>query len=50
VEESGKAVWQNGSYVAGKAGIGGGSENAEAITFDVGSGAYTFVLREGQLR
>ncbi len=50
VEEGGKVVWQNGSYVAGTAGITGGNENPDYVTFDVGAGTYTFVLRGGQSR
>jgi len=45
VEEGGKAVWRNGSYVPGAAGITGGSETAEYVTFDTGSGTYGFILR-----
>ncbi len=46
VEEGSKVVWQNGSYVAGAAGITGGSENPDYVTFDVGSGVYSFVLKK----
>jgi len=45
VEEGGKAVWRNGSYVPGAAGITGGSETAEYVTFDTCSGTYGFILR-----
>ena len=45
VEEGGKVVWKNGSYVAGTAGITGGSETTDYVTFDVGSGRYSFKLR-----
>jgi len=44
VEEGGEVIWRNGSYVGGVAGITGGSENAECVTFDVGSGSYSFKL------
>ena len=45
VEESGHVVWRNGSYVPGTAGITGGSETAEYVTFDTCSGTYGFILR-----
>ena len=44
VEEGGEVIWRNGSYVSGVAGITGGSEGAEYVTFDVGSGSYSFKL------
>jgi alpha-L-rhamnosidase len=44
VEEGGKTVWRNGSYLAGAAGISGGSETAARVTLDVGSGRYSFKL------
>ena len=44
VAESGKAVWKDGSYVSGVAGITGGSRTADYVTFDVGSGIYSFYL------
>jgi alpha-L-rhamnosidase len=46
VEEGGKVVWKNRSYVAGTDGISGGSESTGYVTFDTGSGRYCFVLRE----
>jgi alpha-L-rhamnosidase len=50
VEEGGRVVWRDGSYVAGTAGITGGSESTDYITFDVGSGSYIFVLRSAPSR
>ena len=44
VEEGGKVVWQNRSYLAGAAGITGGSESTDYVTFDTGSGTYCFIL------
>ncbi len=44
VEEGGEVIWRNGSYVGGVAGITGGSEKAECVVFDVGSGSYSFTL------
>ena len=45
VEESGKAVWANGQYVPGVAGITGASKEDDGIAFDLGSGAYSFRLK-----
>ena len=45
VEENGKVVWKNGVYVGGVDGVVSGIEDAEYVTFDVGSGSYRFVLR-----
>ena len=44
VEESGKVIWKDGSYVSGVAGIADGNENADYVTFDVGSGSYSLIL------
>ena len=44
VKESGKIVWKDGKYVGGIEGIDGGRESTEYVTFDVGSGTYTFEL------
>ena len=44
VEESGKIIWKDGLYVSGVAGITGGSESVDYLTFDVGSGSYSFNL------
>lgn len=43
--ESGKVVWKDGSYVSGTAGMTDGRQNADYVTFDVGSGYYSFKLR-----
>ena len=45
VEESGKTIWKNGSYFDGVEGITDGSESAEYVIFDVGSGSYAFKVR-----
>ena len=42
VKERGKTVWENGSYLQGIAGITGGSEDEDYVTFNVGSGLYSF--------
>ncbi len=44
IEESGKSVWQNGKYMPGDDGVHSGRDEAEHVTFDVGSGEYEFVL------
>jgi alpha-L-rhamnosidase len=45
VTEGDKAVWKNGLYIDGVAGIAGGRRDADWITFDVGSGIYRFELK-----
>jgi len=45
IKESGKTLFDECSYVGGVAGITGGSEDADYVTFDVGSGSYSFELR-----
>jgi len=45
ITESGKAIFHDGSYVGGVAGITDGSEGANYVTFDVGSGSYNFKLK-----
>ncbi|MBN2292519.1 MAG: family 78 glycoside hydrolase catalytic domain [Pirellulales bacterium] len=47
IEEQGKRVWENGAYCSGVSGIVGGTEEEAFVTLDVGSGKYSFVLREG---
>jgi len=44
VEEGSKVVWTKGSYVGEVAGITGGSQSADYVTFHVGSGSYSFTL------
>ena len=44
IKESGKTVWKNSSYLESAAGITGGSENDEYVTFKVGSGSYSFKI------
>ncbi len=48
IKESGKAVWENSSYIEGIAGITGASEDEEYVTFEVGSGLYSFELLKGK--
>lgn len=42
IKESGKIIWKDGSFVKGVLGISGASEEKDYITFDVGSGSYSF--------
>jgi len=44
VTEGGKVVWRGGRYVRGVAGITGAGQDADHVTFDVGSGEYGFKL------
>ena len=41
-KENNKIIWKEGSYVDEVKGICGGSECADRVTFDVGSGFYVF--------
>jgi len=45
VAESSKTIWKNGGFIRGVLGIAGGAQTAEYVTFDVGSGSYTFRLK-----
>ena len=44
ISEGGKIIWKESVYVGGVAGITDGSESADYVTFDVGSGSYSFKL------
>jgi len=44
ITEGGKTIWENGSYIGGVEGITGGIESAKYVTFDVGSGSYSFEM------
>jgi alpha-L-rhamnosidase len=48
VQEGGKAVWLNGAYVSGVAGISGASANADRVEFQVASGSYRFRVMAGE--
>ncbi len=50
VEEGGKTIWKDGSYVSGVGGIADGSESADYVTFDVGSGSYSFKVERNTQR
>ncbi len=44
IEESGTPVWQVADYVAGVPGIDNGRRDSDCVTFDVGSGNYSFQM------
>ena len=44
VKEGGKVVWEEGLYQGGVAGISGAEESEDYITFEAGSGEYSFKL------
>ena len=44
VTEGGKALWENGKFVAGVSGVEGATDKDGAIRIRTGSGRYTFVL------
>ncbi len=46
ISEGGRTVWEEGMYRPGVVGIEAGKENGDAITFEVGSGTYSFCLVE----
>ena len=46
VRESGKVVYKDGSYIQSVSGITAGKRDDGYITFDVGSGAYSFWIGE----
>ncbi|MBN1342088.1 MAG: family 78 glycoside hydrolase catalytic domain [Phycisphaerae bacterium] len=48
VEEDGTPLWETGVYRGGVSGITAGTEEAEYVTFDTGSGTYCFLLRGEQ--
>jgi alpha-L-rhamnosidase len=44
VSEGNKSVWKNGKFILGISGITQGTETDDYVTFDAGSGNYTFRL------
>ena len=50
ITESGKTIWKSGAYVAGIAGITAAGRDGDYITFEVGSGAYSFKLTPASKR
>jgi len=44
ITESGKTIWKNGEFLKGIPGITSGTEIKDDVTFETGSGSYTFVL------
>ncbi|GAF83885.1 unnamed protein product, partial [marine sediment metagenome] len=45
VTESDKTIWKNGKLLKGISGITSGTETEDYVTFETGSGSYTFVLK-----
>ena len=45
VKEGGKLIWKNRSFLKVVEGISKGAEDKEYVTFEVGSGLYSFQLR-----
>jgi alpha-L-rhamnosidase len=44
IQEGDRVVWEKGHYVSGVAGIAGATAGPNGVTFDVGSGHYSFKL------
>jgi hypothetical protein len=44
VTEGGKALWENGKFVTGVAGVGDAVDKDGAVRIKAGSGRYVFVL------
>jgi uncharacterized protein YraI len=42
IKEKGETIWKNNSYVDGVIGIKSGSDEGNYVTFEVGSGSYSF--------
>jgi alpha-L-rhamnosidase len=47
IEESGRIVWKNGRFIEGIPGVESGRIENNYVVFNVGSGSYTFSVREG---
>ena len=45
IDEGGVDVWKDGSYVAGVDGVESAEDAGDAVTFEIGSGSYTFTLK-----
>ncbi|MHC4199007.1 MAG: family 78 glycoside hydrolase catalytic domain, partial [Planctomycetota bacterium] len=48
VTEGGGAVWRDGAFVAGVAGVTGGRQDEGFVTLEVGSGSYEFAASGGR--
>jgi alpha-L-rhamnosidase len=44
ISEGGKSVWQRDVFVPGVAGLSGGTETHDGVSFHAGSGSYKFVM------
>ena len=42
ISEGGRCIWKDGLYVGDAVGVTDGNENIDYVTFDVGSGTYSF--------
>ena len=50
ITEGDREVWANGAYIEGADGIQGATDEKDCVTFDVGSGSYSFTLIGGEKR
>ncbi|MDP6545761.1 MAG: family 78 glycoside hydrolase catalytic domain [Phycisphaerae bacterium] len=50
ITEGGKVVWKGGAYVQGTKGITAARRDGDYVTFDVGSGVYSFKLTVSKKR
>jgi hypothetical protein len=46
IKEGGREIYKNGSYIQGVSGITTGKRDDGYVTFDVGSGTYSFWMGE----
>jgi alpha-L-rhamnosidase len=44
LSESGRAIWKDGKYLSGPAGVTGVRESGGTVTVEIGSGNYVFRL------
>ena len=44
IKEGSTTIWEDGTYSGGVAGINGGTQTPDYVTFDVGSGSYELQL------
>jgi alpha-L-rhamnosidase len=48
IREGDRVIWEKGQYVSGDPGLTGATQDGRAITFQVGSGHYSFKLTGGE--
>jgi alpha-L-rhamnosidase len=46
IQEGGTVLWKNGTYLGGVSGVTSGNAESDYVTFDAGTGAYSFVVRK----